>query len=160
MTGYNVRYKPFINDKNRISPLKMERNRFYLVKEYNYVDGDNKKYSDIEAPIIYTLFVSKAKDIIHCVKVSNVRPDLVKKFFGKFLNKETEELEMKGRSSVIYESIVKKVPIVTNNAYRTYKLSGVKRVLELNIDVAEITPKIRKVNKILPKPKIEPKGKK
>lgn len=160
MTGYNVRYKPFINDKSIIVPQKMERNRFYLVKEYNYTDGDNKKYSDLEAPIIYTLFVSKPKDIIHCVKVSNVRPDLVKKFFGKFLNKQTEELEMKGRSSAIYESIVKKVPIVTNSAYRTYKLSGLKRVLELNMDVARITPKITKIKKILPKPKIEPKGKK
>lgn len=157
MKNYNVRYKNFIDDKNIIQPQKMKRNEFYLIKEYKYVDGDKKTFSETEAPIIYTLFVSKAYDIVHCVKVSNVRPDLVKRFFGKLLNKETEELEMKGRSSAIYEGIVKKVPIVTNNAYRTYKLSGLKRVLELNMNITEITPKIRKVKKVPPKPKIEPK---
>ena len=159
MKNYNVKYRKFIDDKNAIAPQNMIRNAFYLVKEYKYVDGDKKTFTETEAPIIYTLFVSKAKDIVHCVKVSNVRPDLVKRFFGKFLNKQTEELEMKGRSSAIYESIAKKVPIVTNDAYRTYKLSGLKRVLELTMDVAQITPKITKVKKILPKPKIEPKGK-
>jgi hypothetical protein len=159
MTKYNARYKPFINDKNKISPLKMERNRFYLVKEYMYVDGDNKKYSDLDAPIIYTLFVSKANDIVHCVKVSNIMPGLVKKFFGKFINEKTEKLEMKGKSSAIYENFVKKVPIVTNNAYRTYKLSGLQRVLALSMDVEALVPKSKLLKKIDSKLKIQPKEK-
>ena len=29
-----------------------------------------------------------AKDIIHCVKVSNVNPEVIKKFFGKFVNED------------------------------------------------------------------------
>lgn len=166
MKTYNLQYKRFIDDKNTIIAQKMKRNNFYLIKDYVYVDGERGKFSEVDAPIIYTLFVSKVKDIVHCVKVSNVRPDLIKKFFGKFLNKQTNELEMKGRSSAIYEKIVKKVPIVTDDAYRTYKLSGLKRVLFLDMDVEKITPKkpavplkekIEPKQKIPKKPKIAPK---
>ena len=166
MKTYNLQYRRFIDDKNAIVPEKMKRNNFYLIRDYVYVDGERGKFSETDAPIIYTLFVSKAKDIVHCVKVSNVRPDLVKKFFGKLLNKQTNELEIKGRSSIIYEKIVKKVPIVTDNAYRTYKLSGLRRVLFLDMDIDKITPKkpaiplkekVQPKQKIPKKPKIAPK---
>jgi hypothetical protein len=162
MKTYNLSYRKFIDDKNTIVPEKMKRNNFYLIRDYVYVDGVRGKYSETDAPIIYTLFVSKIKDVVHCVKVSNIRPDLVKKFFAKFLNKNTNELEMKGRSSAIYEQIVKKVPIVTDDAYRTYKLSGLKRVLFLDMDIDKITPKrpAVAVKQAIPeKPEIKPKPK-
>jgi hypothetical protein len=159
MKGYNARYKPLINEKNYIHAPQMQRNNFYLVKEYTYVDGDNKRYNDVEAPIIYTLFVSRAKDIVHCVKVTNIRPDLIKKFFGKFFNKKSEALEMRGRSSVIYETMVKRVPIVTNDAYRTYKLSGIQRVMKLDVDVEPLVPKSKLLKRVEPKPKVRPKPK-
>jgi signal peptidase I len=160
MTEYNLKYKPFINDKNIILPQKMERNKFYLIKEYKYTDGDKVIYRDMEAPIIYTLFVSKPKDVIHCVKVSNVNPNIVKRMFGKLYNEQTEKLEIKGSARNTYNTSVKKIPSINNNAYRTYKLSGIIRILELKMEVEKIVPKSKLIQKAKPKPKVEPKSKK
>ncbi len=141
MSNYNPIYRKFIDDRNYVSPEKMVRAKFYLIKEYEYVDGTKGKFTETTAPIIYTLFVSKAKDIVHAVKVSNVNPNLIKKFFGKFVNEDTETLQMKGGAKKFYSTVVAKVPIITNESYRTYKLSGFGRVIELNMDVNELTPK-------------------
>ena len=139
--NYNPIYRKSIDDRNVVAPNKMTRGRFYLIKEYDYVDGTTGRFTETTAPIIYTLFVSQSKDILHCVKVSNVNPNLIKKFFGKFVNEETERLEMRGGAKKFYENIVAKVPIITNDAYRTYKLSGLQKIIELTMDVNEITPK-------------------
>ena len=141
MKNYNPIYQKFINDKNRIPHTKLERGKFYQIKKYKYVDGTTGTFSQIQSPIIFTLFVSRPKNIVHAVKVTNIRPDLIKKFFGKFVNEETEKIEMKGNAKSLYQSIVSKIPIIKNEAYRTYKLSGIEKVLELNIDTTEITPK-------------------
>jgi hypothetical protein len=123
----------------------MVRAKFYLIKEYEYVDGTKGRYTETTAPIIYTLFVSKGKDIVHAVKVSNVNPELIKKFFGKFVNEDTERLEMRGGAKAFYEKVVMKVPIITNDAYRTYKLSGFGKVIELDMDVNSLTPRSKNV---------------
>lgn len=148
MQSYNPIYRKFIDDKNQIIPSQMVRANFYLIKQYEYVDGTKGKFSETTAPIIYTLFVSKAKDIVHCVKVSNVRPELIKRFFGKFVNEETEQLQMKGGAKAFYQKVVSKVPVVTNEAYRTYKLSGLSKVIELNMDVDKLTPSTKTVTSI------------
>ena len=139
--NYNPIYRKSIDDRNVVAPNKMTRGRFYLIKEYDYIDGTTGRFTETTAPIIYTLFVSQSKDILHCVKVSNVNPNLIKKFFGKFVNEETEKLQMRGGAKKFYENVVAKVPIITNDAYRTYKLSGLQKVVELTMDVNEITPK-------------------
>jgi hypothetical protein len=126
----------------------MTRGKFYLIKEYEYVDGVKGKFTETNAPIIYTLFVSVAKDIIHCVKVSNVNPNIIKKFFDKFINEETEKLQMKGGAKNIYANIVSKVPVITSDAYRTYKISGLTKVIELNMDINQLTPKNKNVTGI------------
>jgi len=141
MSNYNPIYRKFIDDKAVVMPNQMIRANFYLIKEYEYVDGTKGTYSEMKAPIIFTLFVSKSKDVVHAVKVSDIRPDLIKRFFGRFVNEETEKLEYEGSAKKLYQSIVKKVPIVNNNAYRTYKMSGFGRVLKLNMDLNELTPK-------------------
>jgi hypothetical protein len=146
--NYNPIYRKFIDDRNEITPNKMNRGKFYLIKEYVYVDGVKGRFTETTAPIIFTLFVSQPKDIIHCVKVSNVNPNLIKKFFGKFVNEDTEKLQMRGGAKKIYEQVVSKVPIITNDAYRTYKISGLVKVISLDMDVNELTPKTMNVTGI------------
>jgi hypothetical protein len=141
MLNYNPIYRKFIDERNVIAPNRMGRAKFYLIKEYEYVDGTKGRYSETTAPIIYTLFVSKPKDLVHAVKVSNVNPNLIKKFFGRFVNEEEETLQMKGGAKKFYSTVVSKVPIITNEAYRTYKISGFGKVIELNMDINELTPK-------------------
>ena len=145
MQTYNPLYRRFVDSKNQISPNQMVRAKFYLIKQYEYVDGTKGSYTETTAPIIYTLFVSKAKDIVHAVKVSNVNPELIKRFFGKFINEETEKLQMKGGAKAFYEKVVMKVPIITNDAYRTYKLSGLGKIIELDMDINSLTPRNQNV---------------
>ena len=146
--NYNPIYRKSLDDKNIVAPNKMTRGRFYLIKEYDYVDGTTGRFTETTAPIIYTLFVSQGKDIVHCVKVSNVNPNLIKKFFGKFVNEDTEKLQMRGGAKKFYETVVAKVPIITNDAYRTYKISGLQKVIELTMDVNDLTPKSMNVTGI------------
>ena len=141
MSKFNPIYRKFIDDKNYVTPNQMTRGRFYLIKNYEYVDGTKGNFTELNAPIIYTLFVSRAKDIVHAVKVSNVNPAIIKRFFGKFVNENTEMLEMKGGSMKFYQNVVSKVPVVSNDSYRTYKLSGLNKIIELTMDVNELTPK-------------------
>ncbi len=145
MNNYNPIYRKFIDDRNSITPNKMTRGNFYLIKEYTYADGTKEKYTETTAPIIFTLFVSASKDIIHCVKVSNVNPATIKRFFGKFINEKTERLQMKGASKDIYSKIVSKIPIITEDAYRTYNMTGINKVIKLTMDVNELTPKNKNV---------------
>ena len=145
MGNYNPIYKKSIDSKNPVSPAKMTRGNFYLLKEYTYADGTKESYTETTAPIIFTLFTSVSKDIIHCVKVSNINPATIKKFFGKFVNEDTEMLQLKGGSKNIYSKIVSKVPIITKDAYRTYNISGFGQIIELDMDVNQLTPKNKNV---------------
>ena len=141
MGNFNPIYTKYIDDKNVVPPQKMVRGKFYLIKEYIYVSGEKQRYTETTAPIIFVLFVSKVKNIVHAVKVSDVNPNLIKKFFGKFVNEKTEKIQMRGSSKQIYEKVVSKVPVVTDNAYRTYVLDRITKVIELTMDVNELTPK-------------------
>jgi hypothetical protein len=157
MQNYNPIYRKFIDEKKVIAGNKMTRGRFYLIKEYHYADGTKGRFTETTGGIIYTLYVSVPKDIIHCVKVSNVNPNVIKKFFGKFVNEKTEQLQMRGGAKDIYSKIVSKVPVITNDAYRTYNISGLVKVLELSMDVNEITPKSKNVTGIDSKSQVKNK---
>jgi hypothetical protein len=139
MRTYNRIYSKYIDDKAITTPNQMVRGSFYLIKEYQYVDGTKGKYNQTTAPIIYTLFISKAKDVVHAVKVTNVRPDLIERFFSRFLNEDEKKLEMTGGAKKFYQSVVSKVPVITNDAYRTYKLSGLGGIIKLNMDIDKLT---------------------
>lgn len=145
MAAYNHIYRKYIDKGDKsVTPSRMRRGKFYMIMQYEYVDGTKGSYSLGDGPIIYTLFISKAKDIVHAIKVSNVNPTLIKRFFGKFTNEEHDELKMKGGAKKFYESFVSKVPIITNDSYRTYKISGFGRITELQMDIEKLTPAQRK----------------
>jgi hypothetical protein len=148
MRTYNPIYRKYINEKKYVFPERMVRAKFYLIKEYEYVDGTTGTYNELNAPIIYTLFVSKLKNVVHAVKVTNVNPNIIKRFFGRFVNEDEARIEMRGGAKKFYESVVSKIPIITNDSYRTYKLDGFNKVMELNMDVNELTPNYMDVNSI------------
>jgi hypothetical protein len=141
VSNFNPIYRKYIDDKNIIKPEKMLRGKFYLIKEYTRADGTKEKYTETTAPIIFVLFASLPKNIIHAVKISNINPNVVRKFFGKFVNEEKETIQMRGNAKQIYEKVISKVPTVTKEAYRTYNISGIIKVIELTMDVNELTPK-------------------
>ena len=139
MSAFNKKYLSFIEEKTQTNAEKMVRNKFYIIKEYTDVNVIRKKYSDNNAPIIYVLFASRPKDIIHAIKISDISVNKIKKLFKKLLNEKTDKLEMKGNSKAIYSGVINKSPTITSDAYRTYSMSRIGKVIEIDMDINELT---------------------
>lgn len=148
----NVKYNKFVESKTFVkSPsTNMVRAKFYRLRKYQDVDGIEKTYSDTMAPIIFTLYVSKKKDVVHAVKISEIRPEQVKKFFSKFVNPKNDLIEVKGDSRTIYSKKVVHSKMVMDGAYRTYKLSGIKQAFELDMDESKLTLAVKQATDINP----------
>ena len=138
----NVIYNKLVLSKKFVKApsSNLVRAKFYRLRKYKDIEGVEHAYSDIMAPIIFTLYVSKIKDIVHAVKISEIRPEQIKKFFSKFVNNTTDLIEMKGDARGIYDKKVVKSSTVVENGYRTYKLSGIKQIFELDMDEEKLTP--------------------
>jgi hypothetical protein len=150
MKNYNIQYKKYEKNRKKISPNLIERGNFYLLKEYIDVEGNKNSYSENDAPIIFVLFASKAKNEIHAIKVTNMLPAKMKKLFENLINEDTNEIELQGSSKKIYNAFLKKVPTITNETYRTYKWDGIKRIIKLDMLEEAVVPKkyINKKGKI------------
>jgi hypothetical protein len=141
MTNYNLRYRELITDSATILPSKMLRSQFYRVREYVDKDGVKKSYQEYDAPIIFTLYVSRPKNVVHAIKLSVIKPETAQKFFGRFVNESIATIVFKGTSKTIYQTIINKMPFVTEEAYRVYKLSGLKRIEQLDMFLPKLTPR-------------------
>ena len=147
MSNFNPIYSKFIDDKNAVKPEAIAKGKFYLIKQYEYADGQKENYTNTTAPIIYVLYASVSKDVVHAIKVSNINPNTIKSMFGKMYDNKTENLKLKGGSRQAYNKVISKSPKITNEAYRTYNLSGIKKVILLDMDVTKLVPKNKIKNK-------------
>lgn len=135
--------KNIIDDKNKVRSNSIKRGEFYLIKEYEYIDGKKGTYTDISAPIIFVLYSSIPKDIVHAVKISESNIRDIKKFFSKIFDTENEKIQIRGSSKKMYESVLQKMPKITNDSYRTYKLSGLGKIYKVNIDEEKLITKAK-----------------
>ena len=136
---YNIMYIKHILDEQRVPPNSMVKSKFYSIQGYTDVEGIKHLDGKREAPVVFTLFVSKSKDIVHCIKISEINPSILKRFFKRLTNFDTREIELAGTAKKTYQSVVTKFPGLNEGAYRTYKLSGINKVIEINMDVRFVT---------------------
>jgi hypothetical protein len=125
--------------EKRVPAVSMVKSKFYSIQAYTTVDGIKDTESKADSALIFSLFVSKSKDIVHCIKISAVNPSILKRFFKRLTNLDTREIELAGTARKTYQSVVSKFPGIQENAYRTYKISGIKKVVEINMDVRYVT---------------------
>ncbi len=149
--NFNTAYLNEVLDSKRVPSVTMVKGKFYSLLHYVSVGGEKKVSAKRDAALIFTLFVSKSKDIVHCIKVSNVSPSIIKRFFGRLVNLDTREIELSGTARKTYQTVVSKFPGIQDGAYRTYKLSGIKNVQELSMNVKFITHRKDKVVDINPR---------
>jgi len=134
-------YQRYVKSKKRVADAlrTMERGNFYQLLEYDYVDvEDSKTWSVSTAPIIYVLYVSAKDDLVHAIKLSDINPVTVKRLFGKLVDEADGELDLGKKASSAYE--------FSKNFYRTYKLSGIRRLSSLDMDIANLVPKAKLKN--------------
>ena len=149
---YSKVYQRYVTGKSKVSsPSRgLERGGFYQLIEYDYVEEeDSKTWSVSAAPIIYVLYVSSKNDLVHCIKVSDINPLTVKRLFGKLVDEADAELDMGRSSKSFYQNKLKGMKFFSKNFYRTYKLSGMRRVMELDMDTTKLVPlsKMKQIRK-------------
>ena len=149
--NFNIAYLNEVLSDKRVPATNMVKGKFYSLLNYVTVKGEKQVTAKRDSAIIFTLFVSKSKDIVHCIKVSNVSPSLIKRFFKRLVNLDTREIELSGTARRTYQTVVSKFPGIQDGAYRTYKLSGIKNVHEENMNVEFVTHKKDKVIDINPR---------
>jgi len=140
---YTKIYQRYVKGKNKISdPARnVERGGFYQLVEYDYVDTDDSKtWSTSRAPIIYVLYVSGKYDVVHCIKISDINPLTVKRLFGKLVDEADKELDMGKNAKSFYDGKLKSMKFFSKNFYRTYKISGIRRIIELDMDTTKLVP--------------------
>jgi hypothetical protein len=130
---YTNQYRRFVTETTNIAANQMVKSTFYQVKQYLTVDGVMESYSAATAPIIFTIFVSKAKDIVHCIKLGEINPSILKRLMAKLSNEKSGLIELKGGAKRTYSEKISSFSGIKENAYRTYKLSGLKKVSELEM---------------------------
>jgi len=136
-------YQRYVKEKKKVTnPLRtLERGHFYQILEYDYVDvEDSKTWSPSTAPIIYVLYVSAKEDLVHALKLSDINPLTVKRLFGKLVDEADLELDLGKSAKAAYENKIKNMKFFSKNFYRTYKLSGVRKLLSLDMDVSKLVP--------------------
>ena len=146
---YTKIYQRYVKSKKRVADAlrTMERGNFYQLLEYDYIDvEDSKTWSASTAPIIYVLYVSAKDDLVHAIKLSDINPVTVKRLFGKLVDEADGELDLGKKVSSAYENKIKNMKFFSKNFYRTYKLSGIRRVSSLDMDIANLVPKAKLKN--------------
>jgi len=132
-------YVKHILGEKRVPAVSMVKSKFYSIQAYTDVSGNKNTDSKRDSALIFSLFVSKTKDVVHCIKISEVNPTILKRFFKRLTNLDTREIELSGTAKKTYQSVVSKFPGIQEGAYRTYKISGINKVVEVDMDVRFVT---------------------
>jgi hypothetical protein len=138
---YSKIYQRYVKSKTKVTdPLRtLERGHFYQLVEYDYVNvEDSKTWSIGNAPIIYVLYVSSKENLVHAIKLSDISPLTVKRLFGKLVDEADSQLDVGRSAKAVYENKIRRMKFFTKNFYRTYQLSGIRRLIALDMDVTKL----------------------
>jgi len=76
-------YVKHILGEKRVPAVSMVKSKFYSIQAYTDVSGNKNTDSKRDSALIFSLFVSKTKDVVHCIKISEVNPTILKRFFKR-----------------------------------------------------------------------------
>lgn len=144
--AFTQEYQKIIESEKKVSKSLIKPRNIYKITSYQYADGVTKSLSGPETAIVFVFGIYEKKLI--GIKITDVKPDDFFKWLKKLFLKNLSEkqfndsemlediLELSDRSgSKIYESMVKNKKIGTTNKelYRTYFITGVKQIAQVNI---------------------------
>jgi hypothetical protein len=146
LPNYTKVYQRYVRGRKRMGdPLKnLQRGGFYQLVEYDYVDEeDSKTWSAATSPIIFILYVSGANkdDLVHCIKISSINPQTIKRLFTQMIDEKDGELDLGKSPKTFYDNKMKHMKFFAKNFYRTYKTSHIRRFIELDMDIEYLIPK-------------------
>lgn len=148
---YIAQYKPLILKSEKISKALIKPGNVYKIVVYKYTDGATKTLSGTKTALIFAIgiYQSGGEKELFCIKLTKLKPEKffvwLKKVFLKNLKDEDidkaehlNELIVKSDKAgkKLYSSYIKPSSLTkgtSESPYRTYKLSGIQLVEEVNI---------------------------
>lgn len=152
MAVFNNLYKPYIESEERVTRRFIKPLEIYRISTYKYADGTLESLAGPKSALIFTIGVVETKDLLHCIKLSEIRPDFFFKFLKKLKNKsltsdkidETEflydmmlEYGSDKTGKVLWERTISKMTEFKTlkriaDPYRTYDLNGIRYIQRVN----------------------------
>jgi hypothetical protein len=154
-------YFKIIESQKKVSKSLVRPRNIYKITTYEYVDGTKKSLSGPETSIIFVFGIHDKKFI--GLKITEIKPEDFFKWLKKmFLTNLTESIISDSKmldelliigdksGSTIYDSFVKNKKIGPSNKelYRTYNISGVKQISQINIKKDYISKYIKVLKKV------------
>jgi hypothetical protein len=143
---FALQYKNLIQSEKKISKSLIKPRNIYRILAYEYSDGVKKTLSGPNASLVFVIGVFQRQ--LFCLKISEIKPEKFFKWLKKVFKKPLTDEEIDKSEQLmeiltlgdkggkkIYSSYVKPSSIANGsiNPYRTYNLSGISIVQEVNI---------------------------
>jgi hypothetical protein len=146
------RFVPYILENKAVGKSKLRGRNLYKINSYTYSDGEMKTLSGSTTTLIFCLGIYDKKLI--GIKISEMQPSrffiwlksvlkkgLKAEDFDKYTKLEDLCIESDLRGTQIFSSKVKNRAIykMETELYRTYNMSGIKSVEEINFSPEILT---------------------
>ena len=152
MAIFNNLYKPYIESEERVTRKFLRPLEVYRISNYKYTDGTIESLAGVKSALIFSIGVVDSKDLLHCLKLSEIRPDFFFNFLKKLKNKsltsdkidETEflydmmlEYGSDKSGKVLWERSISKMTEFKTlkriaDPYRTYDINGIRYIQRVN----------------------------
>ena len=155
MAIYTNLYKPFIESEERITRRFVKPLEIYRISTYKYVDGEIKSLAGINSALIFSIGIFEEKDtpLLHCIKLTEIRPDYFIKLLKKLKHKALTS-EQIDESNFLYDVLIpygsdktgrtiynRTISKLTEykylkriaDPYRTYDVNGIRYMQRVNL---------------------------
>lgn len=144
MPYYNL-YKPLIQSETIVSRTRLKPRNIYRISTYKYVDGTQKSLTGLSSTLVFVIGITPDRKL-NCLKISEIRPFIFFRWLSTVIKPNiTDEMidelvkldevvknsDKLGRS--LFNTSIKGKPIYKRkeHIYRTYNISGVKKISEV-----------------------------
>ena len=161
-------YIPYFYLERNTTKNQIKNGGFYRLYGYDYVDGTKKAYGASQTPLLLVLGFNRGDKLMHCIKLNSIPLRVFSQLMQKIqdplyvvsllqdiqdtntlisekneYDKNAKPIKIDATGQAFYQKQVKNnVLLKTYDCYRTYKITGLKRVGEIYFNVEKLGKKI------------------
>jgi len=161
-------YIPYFYVEKNTTKSQIKNGGFYRLYGYDYVDGKAKSYGASQTPLLLVLGFNRGDKLMHCIKLNSIPLRVFTQLMQKIqdplyvvsllqdiqdsntlisekneYDKNAKAIKIDTTGRAFYQKQVKNNALLkTYDCYRTYKITGLKRVGEVYFNVEKLGKKI------------------